>query len=442
MNRQLLRMTTLLQLEQRARRAETAEELGFAIVNETHALVAYAQAALWQPGPLRGRIAAISGLAVPDRDGPFAAWLTGLAARLAGQPAGRDIRVVTAADVDAETARDWTDHLPAQLLWVPLPGPGGELLGVLLLSRPEAWSSFDQHIFTYLGEAYGHALDRFRHKRRSIWPARRTRLVWLGAAAALALLMVMPVRQSVLAPAEVTPSDPTLVRSPFEGVVERVVVQPNAQVRKGDLLLVLDQTRLRSRVEIARRARDVAEAEYRSAVQQAVYDPEVKASLVALQGRLEQQVAELSYLEDLLGRTEIRAAHDGIAVFDDANEWLGRPVAVGERIMLLADPAAVRLDIHLPVGDAIGFEPGAEVLFFLNTAPERPVDAVLDSVAFRATARPDGTLAYRMKAVFASAEARPRIGLKGTAKVYGDRVPLARFLFRRPFATVRQWLAL
>jgi hypothetical protein len=35
--------------------------------------------------------------------------------------------------------------------------------------------------------------------------------------------------------------------------------------------------------------------------------------------------------------------------------------------------------------------------------------------------------------------ATARVGLKGTAKVYGRRVPIAYLVFRRPLAAMRAW---
>lgn len=447
MNRQLLRLTTLLQLEQRARRAETAQELGFVIANETHSVVAYRQAVLWRPGAGEGTVLAVSGAAVPDAYSPYVTWMRRLAARLQAGEAKAEIKTLTAEGVDADLAGGWSDWLAPYLLRVPLSGPRGTISGVLFLARAEPWSEFDRQLFVYLGEAFGHALAAHVPRRAAAWlpVGRRRRAVIAGGAVVLALLMALPVRQSVLAPAEVVARTPILVRAPFEGVVDNIAVEPNAPVRQGDLLLTLDQTRLKSRLDIARKAREVAEAEYRSAVQQAVFDSRIKASLIALQGKLDQQTGEVTYLEELLARTEVRAEQDGVLVFEDRNDWLGRPVALGERIMLLADPDDIRLDIHVPVADAIGFPEGSEVLLFLNTAPDRPVDAKLESHSFRATATPDGTLAYRLKAGFAGDDARAarlRIGLKGTAKIYAGRAPLALYLFRRPVTVVRQWLGL
>ncbi len=51
----------------------------------------------------------------------------------------------------------------------------------------------------------------------------------------------------------------------------------------------------------------------------------------------------------------------------------------------------------------------------------------------------EGTLVYRVLANFEVDVVPPRIGLKGTAKVYGEEVKLLYYLLRRPFASVRRW---
>jgi len=51
-------------------------------------------------------------------------------------------------------------------------------------------------------------------------------------------------------------------------------------------------------------------------------------------------------------------------------------------------------------------------------------------------------MAYRLRARFVDDDGAtpPRVGLKGTAKLYGETVPLAVYLFRRPLAAIRQHL--
>ncbi|MBL8654440.1 MAG: multidrug transporter, partial [Alphaproteobacteria bacterium] len=54
----LRRLSAMLQLQRRARRAASVEELAFVTVNETHALVPYRQAALFRRAARGSRIAA------------------------------------------------------------------------------------------------------------------------------------------------------------------------------------------------------------------------------------------------------------------------------------------------------------------------------------------------------------------------------------------------
>ncbi|MNJ03472.1 hypothetical protein D3C73_1637900 [compost metagenome] len=66
--------------------------------------------------------------------------------------------------------------------------------------------------------------------------------------------------------------------------------------------------------------------------------------------------------------------------------------------------------------------------------------AQLERAAYEAQTTAAGQLAYRLDATFV--EASPRIGLRGTAKLYGERAPLAYYLLRRPLAALRQGLGL
>jgi len=250
------------------------------------------------------------------------------------------------------------------------------------------------------------------------------------------------VRESVLAPAEIVPIDPAPLRAPFEGVVDAVQVAPNAPVKAGQVLVTLDRTQLATREAVAAKALEMARAEYDSASQEAMNDQRAKSRLAVLQSRIEQQQAELAYSRDMLARAALTAPVDGIAVFDDANEWTGRPVALGERLMLVASPHAVQVEVQVPAGEVVTFEPGTEVLFFSNIAPEQPARAHLTFSSYSSAMTPEGVLAYAFRASLDDGQAPQRLGLRGTAKIYGEKRPLALWLLRRPLAALRQWLAL
>ena len=140
-----------------------------------------------------------------------------------------------------------------------------------------------------------------------------------------------------------------------------------------------------------------------------------------------------------LARIDVVAPHAGVAVFGDPDDWLGRPVSTGERIMLLANPDKPGVLIHLSVADAMALEVGAPVKLFLTILPLSPMDAKVTETSYQAVLSPEGVASYRLRATFDDADSRARIGLRGTAKVYGGWVCLGYYLLRRPLATLREW---
>ncbi len=423
-----------LLLERQARAATDSGQLAYALVNDGQALFGFRHAAL----VIAGRVRALSGVSQVEPNAPFVAFVERAAAQLLAQGRQADAGVVVPSWLDAQTQADWRELSAAEAFWLPLKDRRDEVFGGLWLARERAWSPAEQALLAQLGDTYGHAWLALQPRQpwRLRWPRRRV----LALGAALSLGLLLPVRQSVLAPAEVVPLGGRVVAAPLDGVVGEFLVKPNQPVRAGDLLLRFDDTTLRAQADVAERALGVAEAELKANAQRAFADAESSARLDLLAARVEQKRAERDYARDLLARSELRAERDGIAVFADAERWTGKPVQTGERLLELADLAQAELRIELPVGDAIDLAPGAEVALFLDSDPLHRHEARLQRQAYEAETSAAGQLAYRLDASFAAAA--PRIGLRGTAKLYGERVPLGLFLLRRPLAALRQSVGL
>ena len=159
-----------------------------------------------------------------------------------------------------------------------------------------------------------------------------------------------------------------------------------------------------------------------------------------LKSRAESAELKVVQAKQLLDRTRIYAARDGIAIYTDEYEFLGQLVEVGQRIMLLADVNAVELNISMPVGDTIDFKVDDQVRFFLNTDPTRPVKAFLRQNSYEPRNDESGEYVFQLKASFEDEDFQGRIGWAGTAKVYSsDRISLFMYIFRRPIASVRRF---
>ncbi len=440
-------LTTFIGLEQEARKAQNHQELAFLIVNKTHQLMPYTQAFFWRLNDMdKVVIEAVSGVAKYEKNAPQLQWARNLVkAQAADRENAKTLHVVEDEHL-SEVLKNAEERLAADhLLWAPMLSPKGELLGGLLIFRSEPFKSHEMVLQERLMEAYGHAwaaLKRQDKKTSTLLKLSRSGKLKLLVGAAIVGAMFIPVHISVLAPAEVAATDPVIVSAPSAGVVKTIRVKPNQAVKKGELLFTLDDADIRSKYEVARKEAALAQADYHRAAQKAFGDQDSRAQLKLLDARVKQKRLEVKYLGDLLNRIEVRAEQDGVAVFNDVNDWIGKPVEVGQKVMVLADPKHAELEALMSVRDAISLKNGNPAKLFLNTDPTHPLSASVYRVSYDTTKGPNGNLGFTVKATFDDDVILPRIGLKGTAKLYGDKVTLFYYLMRRPFAALRQKLGL
>lgn len=449
------KLAVLLDLAHRARSANSAHELGFLLANDSHALAPYRQSAVWLASD---GLLTLSGLVQVEANAPYALWLNQVCAHLA-EHHGQAVCALTADDLPADLAEPWNEWWPEHALWLALPSPTARepeaavvpCQAGLLLVRDLPWASEDQALLREWAEAWWHAFSALHRARRTSWrqlpkrlreqlhlePERRW---WqqrpLRWAAVVAAILLLPVHLTVLAPGELVPAHPVMVRAPLDGVIDAFHVQPNQNVKKGQALFGFDEALIQSRIEVAAQNLVTSETEYRQTFQQALTDARSKPQLALLQGKTEEKRAELDYLREQLQRARVLATQDGIALFDDPSEWIGKPVTVGERILRLAAPDDAEVEAWLPLGDAITLQEGAPVMLYLNANPLSALSAKLRYMAHEAVQRPDGTYAYRVRATLETPTTQ-RVGLKGTAKLQGEWVPLVYWVLRRPLASVR-----
>jgi HlyD family secretion protein len=439
---QVVYLSHLVQIQHRLRQAKTPKELACILVNDTLQLLPYRQAIFWESTGGNICIKTISGTDQVDTHAPYLLFLKNLICSLGREPAKGPL---SAKKVKENQAAEWEAWLPETLLVCPLApmDTTGGTLGGLIFMRTDPWSPWEEAMLEQVAHTFAHALQALNKPRFLPWIARRVknplRLVLAGV---ILLALCLPIRLSVLAPMEIIPKDPVVIAAPMDGIVKQFMVTPNQPVTKEQPLFALDDIRLRNEYDISLKTLAVSRAEELRARQKAFGDENSRAELLVIKARIRQQEASVAYLVEKLERAQVLAPVPGIVVFNDINDFLGKPVVVGEKIVILADPGQVAVQIQLPVADAINLIPGAPIRIFLNIAPETPMDGSLHQTAYEAQVTPDGILAFRLKALLDPHAPPPRIGLRGTAKIYGEKVSLFYFLLRRPMAFVRQFLGL
>lgn len=457
-------LLTLLELGQRARAASSSDELAFMAVNDSRALLPYRQAALWFQA---SGVHTLSGVVTVEGNTPYALWIDTLCSHLARQAGPAGPRLVDTGLLPEAIRSAWDQWLPAHALWLPLPSlqrpataPAAAASAQpaqdgLLIAGDQPWAAGELALLNEWMEIWQHAwraahaapswtLTRLPVRLRQWWQAASARQRWrrrLALLAGVLLVLLFPVRLSVLAPGELVSANPATVRAPLDGVIAEFSVRPNQSVAAGQPLFSFDQAPVGSRLEVAREALAAAQAEYRQHAQLMLNDPRSRGQLAAALGKVAEKQAQAAYLEAQAQRSRVVAPQAGIVLFDDPAEWVGRPVQTGERILLIAAENDVEVEAWVAVGDAIPLPEGAPLQLYLAASPLTPVSGTLRYMSHRAIARPDGSYAYRVRARLLAPTGQ-RIGLKGTARLGGQRVPLIYWMLRRPLASVRQFIAL
>lgn len=441
------KLQELLMLEAAIRQQKSPEELAIWAVNELQDLLDFSQSVVFRLNN-RGaaRVMAISGLSDVNREAPFVRWIESLVAENVKGTGQKDsageIRQINLAAENHAIGDENGVYAFRHGLVVPLADFDGQVFGVWLLARSSPWAEGQITIAGRLGETTSHAFQTLLPKRRL-----RSRSIsnrWrIGLPVLLALALFIPVPMTTLAPAEIIADEPFVVAAPLDGVVSEIAFEANSTIKAGDVLFEYENTEVKAAAEVARRKELVAVARLATARQAAFGDAGVYRQLAIAKAEVNLSQAERGFADKRLARSIVRAPRSGLLIYSGRRDLIGKPVKTGERVMEIADTGKVTIRIDLPVADAIALQNGAKVRLFLDANPLNALTARLRHASYSAREVAGVGLVYRIIAdIEGTAKVPPRIGLRGTAQIFGDKVSLGFYLFRKPISAVRQYLGL
>lgn len=254
-----------------------------------------------------------------------------------------------------------------------------------------------------LGEVFGSA-------------GRARRLLAALAIGLFAVLAMTPTDYRVTAPAVIEGAVQRSVVVPYDGFIGTAEARAGQRVRKGDLLLRLDDRELLERLRHLHAESSELSNQRRQAL--ATLD-HGEASILA--ARLEQVAARLQLIEHQLQRIELRAPFDGSVITGDWSRSQGMPVTRGDVLFEVAPLDQFR--IALEVGDStiseVAIGQSGEVI--LSAMPGEPIAVRLTAIA--AVSGEDNTKpVFRVEAEPVGQAPALRPGMQGLAKVsVGER---------------------
>ena len=434
-----IKIARLIGLEKKSREARTQDELNFVVVNETRQIFDFVNSYLLLKTPTdKYHVKAVSDLATVDRTAPLVTFVE----NIINDQTSSNLKEIQNFEVD-KISRSLKikkpKNIPDNILLIPIFSPQRGLQGFLITTRNEKFNDNEVELARHLSLTYGHAYNTFltdfsiKDFLKKNFTGKRSWIIILS----IIFILIIPIKITSTAPVEVVPKNPRLITAPFDGVVKNIIVNNNDKINSGDLLIQIEDTDLKNSFNLAKQSLQVAEKELLRSRQFSFSNNEEKARLAELMAQVDLKKAEVESTSERLKNSKIYADKDGIAIVDQKNNWQGRPVSVGEKIITIANPEKVEFLIWLPVKDSLIIQENTDVKVFLDINPIKPLKGKLKRASYQSSLSPEEVLSYQISASFEGEEI-PRIGLRGTAKIYGSRVTLFYYLFRKPITFVRQ----
>ncbi len=430
----------------KAFRCKTRQELTFVILNDTFYSLPYERAFLWDWRYHEPKLLGVSGQISFEMEADLIEERQYLVTHLKDPQTEQHLH----ADSFSNSEEQWQqlqNRLKMEVLWLPIKNEEGLILGLWL----ERWQAPAEQAFSQenvdlvragLLPGYATAWAKMAplvspHLFSRLWA--RWPLVLLTL---FALLLIIRVPLRVVAPFEVVPKDPYYITAPLDGIVDEIVVQPGEIVTKGAPLVEYDKRVPMHELKVAQKEVAQAQSELDRAMTLGLKERSSLVETTTLQLKLEKAKVQLVLAEQQSHKLTLKAPIPGVVILDNADEWRGKPVKVGERILVISDPSQTELRIWIPENDNIPFDLDEPISVFFNISPAQTYYATIRYIANESRLSDRQIPGFEAEAEWVETPPIAKLGLKGTAIIYGERVSLGYLLIRKPWAYVRQLLGI
>jgi hypothetical protein len=265
------------------------------------------------------------------------------------------------------------------------------------------------------------------------WVHRRWSKMFLCVFLGWCALMVVPMPYRIHCDCEIQPVSRRFIVAPFEGILERSLVQKGDVVARGDVLAKLDGRLMR--IELAGLTAELAGARKR-------FDSELAAGNIAqsqiAKSEMERLKAKINLLNERTETLDIRSPIDGVVVFGDLEKAEGASLTIGQALFEIAPLDQMIVEVAIPESEIQYAKPEMNVAVKLNAFPYRTWNGTLRTIHPRAEII-DNESCFVAQVTTPNEGGDLRPGMKGKAKIKSDWACLGWSLFHRPWETVRFW---
>ncbi|MBR2365517.1 MAG: hypothetical protein IKA79_09975 [Lentisphaeria bacterium] len=218
----------------------------------------------------------------------------------------------------------------------------------------------------------------------------------------------------------------------FDCIVRKCYFNDGDRIRKGDKILEYDTERMKYLLASSIAQKREAEAQYETESKDAFTNREKLGRLKVLKYKSQQAAIAIEEAKWYLENSIVKAPADGILALagGSADSLSGRALHLGEKQFELLSEKDMIAEIMVNEKDASVLSGTPQIVLFLHTRPEEPIKVEILSSRFYPELTESNIYSYHVKAKMLTDISRLRYGMRGIARVQGEKVKLGYYLFR------------
>jgi hypothetical protein len=431
-------LATLNRLSLNACGSKEKQSLIFLILNETVRVVKYDRAVLWQFKQDSFSLLGVSGQSRVNQTTDYATRWQELVEDLKTPNTLQELSRESFLDKESEWMQLQESEGGLKVVWVPIFTNEKLSLGIWLERwGGKEWQKEELDLVSFLSQSYGVAWEKFAPKFAHNLMLKRNILFFCAFVIASLFLVHVPLR--IVAPCEIVPKDPIMITAPLEGVIAEVTVKPGQEVNVKDTLLTYDKRVPIQDFKVAQKSLQIAKSEYERSSVLAFKDKKIMSEVGILRLKYQKESLRLDLANYKLSQLEVGAPISGVVMLDDPNVWRGKSVRIGELIMSISNPEETKLKIWIPEDDNVELDEKKDIKVFLNVRPESSLGAQISYISDYSEVNDKGVASFTSEAHWGETKSSDiKLGLKGSAILYGEEVTLFYWLMRRPWSSLRK----
>ena len=295
-----------------------------------------------------------------------------------------------------------------------------------------------------LGRNFGQALfarrccskaGKLRNAKWSKWTVR-------GIIAAIVLLiMFIPVRERLNAEFVLKAPEIVSAYAWFDGPVAKVLKQDGDPVKKGETVMRYDLNLLNFKLSNAKNQLAETEKEYDLESRASFVDRTKLGKVKLLEARLNTAAVAVREAQWYLAHSEIKSPADGLLVLAGgrAEQMENKAVRTGDKLFDVYGGQGVIAEIQVNERESSILAGKLDALLFPYTSPENGWQTEIVSVRKTPELTEQRIYCYTVKAKVLNIDrSKMRYGMRGIARLEGERIALWYYLFRS-FVVYMRW---